>query len=111
MQFGFQCHILSGNISNLRRIGSRNKFSSLICWTQLTNKRVFHVFQVVVAENFDEIVNDENKDVLIEFYAPWCGHCKNLEPKYKELGEKVSLNHNSEDKIWVEKFGHVFSIG
>lgn len=45
--------------------------------------------QVVVAENFDAIVNDDSKDVLIEFYAPWCGHCKNLEPKYKELGEKV----------------------
>ena len=46
--------------------------------------------QVVVGETFDEIVNDETKDVLIEFYAPWCGHCKNLEPIYKELGEKVS---------------------
>lgn len=45
--------------------------------------------QVVVAENFDSIVNDDSKDVLIEFYAPWCGHCKNLEPKYTELGEKV----------------------
>lgn len=45
--------------------------------------------QVLVAENFDSIVNDDSKDVLIEFYAPWCGHCKNLEPKYKELGEKV----------------------
>uniref|UniRef100_A0A8C0JQ46 Protein disulfide-isomerase A3 n=1 Tax=Canis lupus dingo TaxID=286419 RepID=A0A8C0JQ46_CANLU len=44
--------------------------------------------KVVVAENFDEIVNNENKDVLIEFYAPWCGHCKNLEPEHKELGEK-----------------------
>lgn len=42
-----------------------------------------------MAENFDSIVNDESKDVLIEFYAPWCGHCKSLEPKYKELGEKV----------------------
>jgi hypothetical protein len=30
--------------------------------------------KVVVAKNFDEIVNDESKDVLIEFYAPWCGH-------------------------------------
>ncbi|KAK7880689.1 hypothetical protein WMY93_032687 [Mugilogobius chulae] len=42
---------------------------------------------VLVAENFDSIVNDDSKDVLIEFYAPWCGHCKNLEPKYNELGE------------------------
>lgn len=50
---------------------------------------MFVCLQVVVAENFDAIVNDDSKDVLIEFYAPWCGHCKNLEPKYKELGEKV----------------------
>ena len=47
----------------------------------------------MVAENFDEIVNNENKDVLIEFYATWCGHCKNLETKYKELGEKVSVKY------------------
>ncbi|XP_062318095.1 protein disulfide-isomerase A3 [Osmerus eperlanus] len=46
--------------------------------------------KVLVAENFDAIVNDDSKDVLIEFYAPWCGHCKSLEPKYKELGEKLS---------------------
>ena len=45
---------------------------------------------MVVAKNFDEIVNDPERDVLIEFYAPWCGHCKSLEPKYKELAEKVS---------------------
>ncbi|CAG01048.1 unnamed protein product, partial [Tetraodon nigroviridis] len=50
--------------------------------------------KVVVAENFDSIVNDDSKDVLIEFYAPWCGHCKNLEPKYKELGEKLANDPN-----------------
>lgn len=43
----------------------------------------------MVGKNFDEIVNDETKDVLLEFYAPWCGHCKALAPKYDELGEKV----------------------
>jgi protein disulfide isomerase family A protein 3 len=46
--------------------------------------------KVVVAKNFDEIVNDETKDVLIEFYAPWCGHCKSLAPKYDELATKLS---------------------
>lgn len=45
-----------------------------------------------MAENFDELVNDDSRDVLVEFYAPWCGHCKNLEPKYKELAEKVCLD-------------------
>ncbi|CAG5128365.1 unnamed protein product [Candidula unifasciata] len=45
--------------------------------------------KVVVAKNFDDIVNDETKDVLIEFYAPWCGHCKSLAPKYEEVARKL----------------------
>jgi len=41
--------------------------------------------KVLVAKNFDEIV--KGKNALIEFYAPWCGHCKKLEPIYEELGK------------------------
>uniref|UniRef100_A0A8C7M1W0 Protein disulfide-isomerase n=1 Tax=Oncorhynchus mykiss TaxID=8022 RepID=A0A8C7M1W0_ONCMY len=48
--------------------------------------------KVVVADNFEELVNNPSKDVLLEFYAPWCGHCKSLEPKYTELGEQLSAN-------------------
>jgi len=45
--------------------------------------------KTVVGLTFDEIVNDPEKDVFIEFYAPWCGHCKALAPKYEELGKKL----------------------
>jgi len=42
--------------------------------------------KIVVAKNYDQIVKDENKDVFVEFYAPWCGHCKKLAPIFDELG-------------------------
>jgi protein disulfide isomerase family A protein 3 len=44
---------------------------------------------VVVGKTFDELVLDKSKDVLIEFYAPWCGHCKSLAPKWSELATKM----------------------
>ncbi|KAF5799523.1 putative protein disulfide-isomerase [Helianthus annuus] len=41
--------------------------------------------KIVVGNNFDDIVLDESKDVLLEIYAPWCGHCQALEPTYNKL--------------------------
>jgi protein disulfide-isomerase A1 len=43
---------------------------------------------VLKGTSFKELVIDNSKDVLVEFYAPWCGHCKNLAPIYDELGAK-----------------------
>lgn len=46
---------------------------------------------VLSPENFDSVVLDESKDVLVEFYAPWCGHCKNLAPIYEKVATAYKL--------------------
>lgn len=45
--------------------------------------------KVAVAKNFDDLVINNGVDTLVEFYAPWCGHCKSLAPVYEEVAEKV----------------------
>jgi thiol:disulfide interchange protein len=37
-------------------------------------------------DNFDQVVNGD-KNVLVKFYAPWCGHCKTLAPEYDLAAE------------------------
>eukprot|EP00932_Pfiesteria_piscicida_P009740 SRR837773.20525.p2 GENE.SRR837773.20525~~SRR837773.20525.p2 ORF type:complete len:428 (-),score=226.81 SRR837773.20525:35-1168(-) len=45
--------------------------------------------KVVVASNLKEEAYREDRDVMLEVYAPWCGHCKKLWPEYKKLGKYV----------------------
>ena len=46
--------------------------------------------KIVVGKNFNQVVIDNDNDVLIEFYAPWCGHCKKLAPIWDELAADLS---------------------
>lgn len=54
---------------------------------------------VVVGKTFEELVFRSDKDVLLEIYAQWCGHCKNLEPIYNKLGEE----YKDSDKVVIAK--------
>lgn len=55
----------------------------------------------LTSKNFDrEIQADPDTIWFVKFYAPWCGHCKSLEPTWKELAAKV---HNLQGKIRIAK--------
>ena len=49
-----------------------------------------------------QVLNND-KDVLIEFYAPWCGWCKKLEPIYDEIAQAF----DSIDSVVIAKVREV----
>ncbi|XP_062185018.1 protein disulfide isomerase-like 1-2 [Phragmites australis] len=55
--------------------------------------------KVVVADNLDDIVFNSGKNVLLEFYAPWCGHCRKLAP----ILEEVAVSLQDDEDIVIAK--------
>ena len=50
---------------------------------------------IVVGNTFEKEVINNNKDIMVLFYSPWCYHCKALLPKYEEVAKKLKNNNNN----------------
>ncbi|MCL7022076.1 hypothetical protein MKW94_007067 [Papaver nudicaule] len=62
------------------------------------------------SKNFDDLVTKSKDLWIVEFFAPWCGHCKKLAPEWKKasisLKGKVKLGHVDcdSDKSLMSRF-------
>lgn len=58
---------------------------------------------LLVTHNHDDVLKDTSKDVIVEYYAHWCGHCKKLAPIWDELGQLYKDNNAD---VVVAKIDH-----
>ncbi|BGP28039.1 hypothetical protein JCM10295v2_007026 [Rhodotorula toruloides] len=42
---------------------------------------------VLTPSNFDGVIASQSEGTLVAFFAPWCGHCKSLEPVWTKIAE------------------------
>ena len=55
----------------------------------------------IVGKNHDDIRYDEDRDVLIKYYAPWCGHCKRLVPIFENLADVYAADEEGQSKVVI----------
>ncbi|KAF9267752.1 protein disulfide isomerase [Marasmius fiardii PR-910] len=74
------------------------RFLSLVAATLIAGACASNVIDLS-PDNWDKVVG-QGKAGLIEFFAPWCGHCKNLAPVYEQLGDAFA---HAKDKVYIAK--------
>jgi len=50
--------------------------------------------KVLTPDNFDNIVFDKTKDVVVLIHAPWCPHCVRFYPTFQKLAEELHTDNN-----------------
>ena len=60
--------------------------------------------QALTSETFAAVVGDTTQSgqtIIVEFFAPWCGHCKQLAPVWTRFADDVALDPEHSSKVKV----------
>ena len=67
---------------------------------------------ILTAANFNDKVIKSDELWVVEFYAPWCGHCKSLEPEWKKFAKEMkgTVNVGAVDMTQHQAVGAPYGI-
>ena len=82
----------------------------LLCLSLVVQSVVSNEVTILTDANFDEALAEGQW--LVKFYAPWCKHCKILDPIFEELSKKVdgTMKIGSLDATRNEKISDRFDV-
>jgi protein disulfide-isomerase A1 len=93
-KYQFSSELTAENLKSFINDFLNNKLKPFFRSQEIPAEPFENNVRIVVANNFEEVVLDSTKDVLIEYYAPWCGHCQSLAPIYESLAARLKENTN-----------------